>query len=273
MKLSTLGLLASSTLCGCATFVDENTNGVSDENSQELYISFITQTSESPTPFESSLMFKHQFQDRFANSNSAELSKEMGQSYSTHLQHTDGMQNSKQGHQESPSISATKLNINHYARGLMQDLVANLQYVNSTTPLAVVSFVMLDSDYNQSSLLGNQMAESLIHEIHKFGIPVIDYKTTGFVRITEQGDFAFTKDYKELPGDMAAKYIVGGTMLKHTEGYLINARIVGLKSKEVVASAQHFIPNEIVKDLIGGLTQNIEDQPKMTPKRISLISN
>jgi len=273
MKLSTLGLLASSTLCGCATFVDENTNGVSDENSQELYISIITQTSESPTPFESSLMFKHQFQDRFANSNSAELSKEMGQSYSTHLQHTDGMQNSKQGHQESPSISATKLNINHYARGLMQDLVANLQYVNSTTPLAVVSFVMLDSDYNQSSLLGNQMAESLIHEIHKFGIPVIDYKTTGFVRITEQGDFAFTKDYKELPGDMAAKYIVGGTMLKHTEGYLINARIVGLKSKEVVASAQHFIPNEIVKDLIGGLTQNIEDQPKMTPKRISLISN
>lgn len=72
---------------------------------------------------------------------------------------------------------------------------------------------------------------------------------------------------------MAAKYIVGGTMSKHTEGYLINARIVGLKSKEVVASAQHFIPNGIVKDLIGGLTQNIEDQPKMTPKLVSLISN
>jgi|TARA_B110000908_G_C10224403_1_gene437129 TolB-like protein len=218
-------------------------------------------------------MFQHQFKDRFANSHSAGLSKEMGQSYSTDLQHPDEMQNTKQGHQKTSSISATKLNINHYAKGLMQDLVANLQYVNSTTPLAVVSFVMLDSDYNQSSLLGNQIAESLIHETHKFGIPVIDYKTTGFVRITEQGDFAFTKDYKELPGDMAAKYILGGTMLKHKEGYLINARIVGLKSKEVVASAQHFIPNEIVKDLIGGSIQNIEDQPKMTPKRISLISN
>jgi hypothetical protein len=119
-------------------------------------------------------MFQHQFKDRFANNHSAGLSKEMEQSYSIHLQHPDGMQNPKQGRQESPSISATKLNINHYARGLMQDLVANLQYVNSSTPLAVVSFVMLDSDYNQSSLLGNQMAESLIHEIHKFGIPVID---------------------------------------------------------------------------------------------------
>ena len=265
MKLSILGLLASSTLCGCATFIDENV--------QEPYASIITQTSEPSTPFESSLMFQHQFKDRFANSHSAGLSKEMGQSYSTDLQHPDEMQNTKQGHQKTSSISATKLNINHYAKGLMQDLVANLQYVNSTTPLAVVSFVMLDSDYNQSSLLGNQIAESLIHETHKFGIPVIDYKTTGFVRITEQGDFAFTKDYKELPGDMAAKYILGGTMLKHKEGYLINARIVGLKSKEVVASAQHFIPNEIVKDLIGGSIQNIEDQPKMTPKRISLISN
>jgi hypothetical protein len=49
---------------------------------------------------------------------------------------------------------------------------------------------------------------------------------------------------------MPARYIVGGTMLKHTDGYLINARIVGMQSQAVVASAQSFIPNSVVYPLI-----------------------
>lgn len=140
--------------------------------------------------------------------------------------------------------------INYYIRGLMQDLVANLQYVNSTTSIAVVSFVMLDSNYNVSNLLGIQIAEGLMHEVHKFGIPVIDFKTTGYIRVTEQGDFAFSKDYGDFSGDMPANYILGGTMLKHIDGYLINARIVGVKSQVVVASAQNFIPNSVSDSIL-----------------------
>jgi hypothetical protein len=104
---------------------------------------------------------------------------------------------------------------------------------------------MLDSNYNDSNLLGIQIAESLIHEVHKFGIPVIDFKTTGFIRITEQGDFAFSKDYQDFSGEMPARYIVGGTMLKHINGYLVNARIVGVHSQAVVASAQSLKPNSV----------------------------
>ncbi|WP_293751309.1 FlgO family outer membrane protein [uncultured Paraglaciecola sp.] len=244
MKLSIFGLLISSTLCGCAIFEDENTNDVSNENLQSPYMSIITSPSDASPPLESSLMFQQQFQNRFAKTHPTEYTTEMGQFYLTDSQHSNGLQ------QPSPPISGARLNINHYARGLMQDLVANLQYVNSTTPLAVVSFVMLDSDYNQSNLLGKQIAESLIHEIHKFGIPVVDFKTTGFIRITEQGDFAFTKDYEELTSDLAARYIVGGTLVKHKDGYLVNARVVGLQSKAVVASAQSFIPNNIAYALI-----------------------
>jgi len=269
MKLSILGLLISSTLCGCAIFDDENINGVSDENLQNPYSSITTSPSKASTPLELSLTFQHQFQQNLASPNSAGYTSEMGASYSNN-----------ELREHSKPISASKHNINHYARGLMQDLVANLQYVNSTTPVAVVSFVMLDSDYNQSNLLGNQMAESLIHEIHKFGIPVIDFKTTGFIRITEQGDFAFTKDYEELEGDLAARYIFGGTMLRHKEGYLINARVVGLKSKAVVASAQSFIPNKIVADLIGEPKPSVENKSKMPPqglqsnnKNVSLVAN
>eukprot|EP01093_Parvamoeba_rugata_P020109 TRINITY_DN9592_c0_g2_i1.p1 TRINITY_DN9592_c0_g2~~TRINITY_DN9592_c0_g2_i1.p1 ORF type:complete len:128 (+),score=16.73 TRINITY_DN9592_c0_g2_i1:17-400(+) len=63
---------------------------------------------------------------------------------------------------DSSQVSVpTRKNINHYVRGIMQDMAENLQYVNSKTPLAVSSFIFLDDNYNDGTLLGNQIAESL----------------------------------------------------------------------------------------------------------------
>jgi len=141
-------------------------------------------------------------------------------------------------------------NINHYVKGITQNLIGNLQYVNSSTPIAITSFVFLDSDYENTNLLGNLISESLMHEVHKFGIPVLDFKTTDFIRVTPQGDFILTRDFLELKPGLPIRYILLGTLVKHKYGYLVNARIVGLKSKAVVASAQSFIPENIVSSLI-----------------------
>ena len=165
-------------------------------------------------------------------------------------------------------------NIHYYVRGLMQDLVGNLQYVNNTTPVAITSFVMLDSDYMQMNLLGNQIAESLLHEVHKFGIPVIDFKTTDYIRVTEQGDFIFSKDFTELSRRSPVRYVVGGTMLKYNGGYLVNARIVGVESKAVVASAQSFIPGNVADAVLGssayGVTP-VSAEPVADTARASII--
>lgn len=141
-------------------------------------------------------------------------------------------------------------NINFYMRGLMQDLISNLQYVNERTPVAVTSFVFLDSDLEQTNLLGNQIAESLIHEIHKVGIPVLDFKVTDSLRITPEGDFVSSRDFNELATDIPIRYIVTGNLVKHQGGYLVNARVVGIISKAVVASAQSFIPAHVAKAIL-----------------------
>ena len=140
-------------------------------------------------------------------------------------------------------------NINHYVRGLMHQLADNIKYVNQKTPIAVVSFVLLDSDLQKTTLVGNQIAESFVHEIHKFGLPVLDYKTTDFFRISEEGDFIFSRDYMELRADLPIDYVLSGTLTKHQKGYLVNARIIGIKSKAVVASAQGLIPDYAIKSL------------------------
>ncbi|TMO41445.1 hypothetical protein CWC25_18920 [Pseudoalteromonas sp. S4389] len=147
------------------------------------------------------------------------------------------------------TAAPTRKNINHYVRGIMQDLVENLQYVNDKTPIAVSSFVYLDADYNSTTLLGNQLAESFIHELHTFGVPVVDFKTTDFMRVTPSGDYVFSRDYLELNQDQNFNYVLAGTLVNHQSGVLVNARIVGLASKAVVGSAQGFIPQSVVDAL------------------------
>ncbi len=147
-------------------------------------------------------------------------------------------------------------NITHYVRGIMHDLVGNLHYVNDKTPIGVTSFVFLDGNFdgsdtsNDKGLLGNQIAESFIHEVHQFGIPVIDFKTTDYIRVTNNGDFIFSRDYLDLKEEQPIKYVLAGTLVKHRGGMIVNARIIGLLSKAVVASAQAFIPEMIVDGLM-----------------------
>jgi TolB-like protein len=254
MKRTILGLLIGSTLCGCAIFEEGNVEFVLDEpiqnNSPPASLSL-----QSATPLESSLMFQSQYAAELAHKN----------------QSADETHNAVDDIASVNTINPAKHNINHYARGLMQDLVANLQYVNEKTPVAVVSFVMLDSDYNQHNLLGNQLAESLIHEVHKFGIPVIDFKTTGFIRITPQGDFAFSKDYTDFTGDLPARYFIGGTLVKHNAGYLVNARIVGVNSKAVVASAQSFIPLSVANAITASNHTNHNAHSNDLPAADSMV--
>ena len=163
--------------------------------------------------------------------------------------------------------AAPQRNINFYVRGLMQDLISNLQFVNERTPVAVTSFVLLDSNFQETNLLGNQIAESLIHEIHKFGIPVLDFKTAQQLFVTTEGDFIFSRDPKKIKLDLPLHYVFAGTLVKHQGGYLVNARVIGLGSKAVVASAQSFIPSEVSNALI----EETKQRNNKTKKTITLV--
>ncbi len=140
--------------------------------------------------------------------------------------------------------------IGDYVKALTQDLIANMEFVSNKTPVGVTHFALLDSDLQQTNLLGQQMAESFVHELHKFRIPVIDYKATDFIRITDGGDFVLTRDYLELDASLPMEYVLTGTMAKHQGGVMVNARIIGIQSRAVVASAQMLIPFYVADALI-----------------------
>lgn len=140
--------------------------------------------------------------------------------------------------------------VGDYVQNMAQDLIANMEYLTDKTPVGVTNFALVDSDLQKTNLLGYQLAESFMHELHKFRIPVIDFKATQYIRVTDSGDFLLSRDFLELKNRVAIDYILTGTMTKHQGGYLVNARILGMESKAVVASAQMMIPFYIADALM-----------------------
>ncbi|MFC4699749.1 FlgO family outer membrane protein [Glaciecola siphonariae] len=140
--------------------------------------------------------------------------------------------------------------VGHYVRNMAQDLVGNMEYVTERTPVAITHFSLIDSDLRETNLLGQQMAESFVHEFHKFRMPVVEFKATQFIRVTETGDYVLSRDFLDLNNSTPIQYVLTGTMTKHQGGFIVNARMLGMESKVVVASAQSFIPFYVVEALL-----------------------
>jgi len=142
---------------------------------------------------------------------------------------------------EIDSYNLPKHAINDVVKGLAYQMLESSAFVNARTPVAVASFVNL-KDLESTNWLGNQIAENFIHELQRHGLVVIDYKTTGHIRVTKEGDYVFSRDWKELPERQIIDYVVTGTMMEQENGVLVNARMIGIQSRVVVATAQSFIP-------------------------------
>lgn len=127
----------------------------------------------------------------------------------------------------------------------LSDLLSETQ--NMSTELAVASFVRLDGTLQTSDQLGNQLAETFMHQLHRFGYQVVDTKLMDNVHISRMGDYVFSRKSKSRFNSEAAEYVLSGTMLYREKGVLVNARVMSLESKKVVATTSKMIPWYVLK--------------------------
>ena len=139
--------------------------------------------------------------------------------------------------------------INDVVKGLAYQMLKSSSFVNPKTPIAVASFVDL-KDLESTNWLGLELSENFIHEFQRHGMVVVDFKTTGYMRVTKEGDFVFSRDWQELPERQIIDYVVAGTMMEQENGVLVHARMIGMQSHVVVATAQAFIPKWVVGEEI-----------------------
>ncbi|WP_339721743.1 FlgO family outer membrane protein [uncultured Paraglaciecola sp.] len=140
--------------------------------------------------------------------------------------------------------------LNEYTAQMAADLQNDVQGMQVDAPIAVASFVYLDSPLQSSNTLGNQLAEYFINDLQTIGLPVSDQKLMGALEINDKGDFEFAQSNGKLYYDANIGYVLLGTMLRNRGGVVLNTRIVNYKTKVVIASASKFFPNIVVVDLL-----------------------
>jgi len=138
----------------------------------------------------------------------------------------------------------------NYVEQMALDLADTLDLQNSSADnplnIGVTSLVTLDSTLNNSNQLGNQISETLIHQLQKFGYSVVDFKTMDVIDVNARGDFAFTRDMTKLNDDNMANYVLAGTLIYRRDGVAVNTRIINVKTKQIVASSRKLIPYYVI---------------------------
>ena len=122
----------------------------------------------------------------------------------------------------------------------LSDLLSETQ--NMSAELAVASFVRLDGSLQTSDQLGNQLAETFMHQLHRFGYQVVDIKLMNSGHISRMGDYVFSRKSEPKFNSEDAEYVLSGTMLYREKGVLVNARVMSLESKKVIATSSKMIP-------------------------------
>jgi len=140
--------------------------------------------------------------------------------------------------------------LNYFVQKMMHELVSNIVHVKAKSVIATSTFVYVDSNYLSATLFAKQLQESFTYQFHKIGQPILELKSTGYIRILPEGDFALSKDFHELKSYQPVNYILMGTLTELTDGVQVNAKLVGVSSHAVVGVAQTVIPREIVENMV-----------------------
>jgi TolB-like protein len=139
--------------------------------------------------------------------------------------------------------------LNDYASQLAMELMGNATRLTQQHTVGIASFVRLNAGLSDSTVLGNQLSEYLITELQDFGLAIVDFKLTDGITVTPQGDFVMSRSGKRLAKSVEMDHVVTGTIIEDDRGVRVNARIVSLQNKQIVASANVYIPAFIVMDL------------------------
>ncbi|MFC3094939.1 hypothetical protein DRW07_17490 [Alteromonas sediminis] len=141
-------------------------------------------------------------------------------------------------------------NVEYHTFQLANELFSQVQPARQTR-YAVVGFVPIpthkfDADNNHPlQLLGHQIREGMITEATKRGFTAQEFLISSDIKLTAVDDRVLSRSVDELSNVQRVDYYITGTILHQQEGAVVNARIVHVRNKEVVAAATRFFPGTL----------------------------
>ncbi|MCC2605898.1 FlgO family outer membrane protein [Planctobacterium marinum] len=121
------------------------------------------------------------------------------------------------------------------------------QYRFAVATFVPVEMMQTDSEHQGPlRLLGHQLEQGMMTELARRGYIAQDYKATNNLIIEEKSDRVFSRNVDDLyKNHRDVDFYLSGTLTEAEQGVIANARIIHVDSKDVVAAASRFIPDDV----------------------------
>ncbi len=145
-------------------------------------------------------------------------------------------------------------NVEFHTATLASELFETFRYQNvnrNQFRFAVATFVPAkELQFNANTqhplqLLGHQLEQGMMTELARRGYIAQDYKATNDIVMDSLSERVFSRDIADLQQQHAFDFYLSGTLAETERGALVNARIIDATTKDVVAAATRFFPNEL----------------------------
>ncbi|WP_226992177.1 FlgO family outer membrane protein [Aliiglaciecola lipolytica] len=145
-----------------------------------------------------------------------------------------------------PALGNVEYHTSLLANELFSRVSANRDYRYAVVSFVPVTNLQFDKNHQHPlRLLGHQLSEGMVTEASRRGFITQDYKITNDILITKEAEYALSRDVSRLAPLQNVDFYIAGTITEQQEGAIVNARIVHVESKDVVASATKFFPAEL----------------------------
>ena len=129
---------------------------------------------------------------------------------------------------------------------LARQLLNTTNHFNIGQPILVGTFLpantLLEEKNESLSPFGIQIQESFVTFLTQAGLKVTEFKVQKQVIISDQADRFMSRDVNNLENNITADYLLVGHYVQQENELVVNARIIDLSNKTVVAAATDYIP-------------------------------
>lgn len=145
---------------------------------------------------------------------------------------------------------------------LTDRLLSQMPRIRDGQTIAISTIVNLDR-MSTSDGFGRQLSESMYSALDARGVHLVEPRLTGrFMMVPQSGEFALSRNARDLIGRMNITYMLVGSYQPSHSGIHVNVRIIRLSDRSVVSAAYDFFPSEIaplvpaVREVNGGLVRD-----------------
>jgi TolB-like protein len=158
--------------------------------------------------------------------------------------------------------------VNQLVKFIADQLSANKDLKNiENSSIAIASFVNMQN-LKETNKLGNILSENLMHDMQVRGFKVLDFKMMPSLKVGKKGDYIFSRNTKQLAKNVNINYVLTGTYTNFKDGCAINARLLDLKTKVIVSTAQAFVPKDTLQSILVDDDQAIYDRVEYKTKYV-----